>query len=69
MSLLASIIFFSCQIYADLLERQQQQGNNFGSNISEDYLQNINEDQLFQLYALHQEITNVSEGSDANEKD
>lgn len=57
------------KIYADLLERQQQQGDNFGSNISEEYLQNIDEDQLYQLYALHQEITNTSEGSDANKKD
>lgn len=63
------MLFCSCQIYADLLERQQQQGNDFGSNISEEYLQNIDEDQLYQLYALHQEITNVSEGSDVNKKD
>ena len=59
---------FCCQIYADMLERQQQQGKDFGGNLPENYLSKISEDQLYQLHALHQEITSPSEGSDVNGK-
>lgn len=56
------------KIYADMLERQQQQGKDFGGNLPENYLSKISEDQLYQLHALHQEITSPSEGSDVNGK-
>jgi len=57
------------KIYADMLERQQQEGKDFGSQMQEGYLSNINEDQLYQLYTLHQEITtNPTDSSDPTGK-
>ena len=52
-----------------MLERQQQEGKDFGSQMQEGYLSNINEDQLYQLYTLHQEITtNPTDSSDPTGK-
>lgn len=51
-----------------MLEKQQQDGKRFGSHMSEDHMSNISEEQLCQLYELHQEITNPSESSDWTEK-
>ena len=51
-----------------MLEKQQQVGQDFGSHMSEDYLSNINEEQLYQLYTLQQEITKPSDSSDSTEK-
>ena len=51
-----------------MLEEQQLEGKDFGSHMSEDYTSNISEEQLYQLYTLHQEITNTSESSDSTEK-
>lgn len=55
-------------MYADMLERQQEQGKDFGSQLSEDQLSNVNEGQLCQLYALHQEITTESDNSDTTQR-
>lgn len=51
-----------------MLEGQQKEGNDFGSHMSEDQVSNIREEQLLQLYALHQEINSPSEGVDSAEK-
>ncbi|CAH3154257.1 unnamed protein product [Porites lobata] len=56
------------KIYADMLEGQQKEGNDFGSHMSEDQVSNIREEQLLQLYALHQEINSPPEGVDSAEK-
>ncbi|KAJ7386711.1 acetate non-utilizing protein 9 [Desmophyllum pertusum] len=56
------------KMYADLLERQQQQGKGLGSQLSEDQLSSVNEEQLHQLYALHQEITTPSDNSDSTQR-
>ena len=52
-------------MYADLLERQQEEGKGFGGQLSEEQLTSVNEEQLHQLYALHQEITTPSDNSDS----
>ena len=51
-----------------MLEGQQKEGNDFGSHMSEDQVSNIREEQLLQLYALHQEINSPPEGVDSAEK-
>ena len=56
------------QIYADMLEKQQKEGKDFGSHMSEDYMSNTSEEQLYQLYTLHQEINDPSESSDSTKK-
>lgn len=48
-------------MYADMLERQQELGKDFGSYLSEDQLSSANDEQLCQLYALHQEIATDSD--------
>lgn len=55
------------KIYADMLEKQQD-GKRFGSHMSEHHMSSISEEQLCQLYELHQEITNPSDSSDWTEK-
>ena len=55
-------------MYADLLERQQDEGQGFGDQLSEEQLTSVNEEQLRQLYALHQEITTPSDYSDSTER-
>lgn len=49
------------KMYADMLERQQELGKDFGSYLSEDQLSSANDEQLCQLYALHQEIATDSD--------
>ena len=48
-----------------MLEGQQKEGNDFGSHMSEYQVSNIREEQLLQLYALHQEINSPPEGVDS----
>lgn len=56
-------------MYADLLERQQEEGKDFGNHLSNDQLSSASEEQLYQLYTLHQEITTPSDhNSDSTEK-
>jgi len=55
-------------MYADLLERQQEEGKGFGGQLSEEQLTTVNEEQLRQLYALHQEITTPPDNSDSTER-
>ncbi|KAL9967175.1 hypothetical protein ACROYT_G025351 [Oculina patagonica] len=52
------------KMYADLLERQQKEGMGFGSQLTEGQLASVNEEQLHQLYALHQEITTPSDSTE-----
>jgi len=63
-----SILALFLQMYADLLERQQEEGKGFGGQLSEEQLTTVNEEQLRQLYALHQEITTPSDNSDSTER-
>lgn len=51
-------------MYADLLEKQQEEGKGFGSHLSEDQLTSVNEEQLRQLYTLHQEINTPSDSTE-----
>ena len=51
-----------------MLEEQEKEGKDFGSHMSEDYMSNISEEQLYQLYTLHQEISDPSESSDSTKK-
>ena len=55
-------------MYADLLERQQEEGKGFGDQLSEEQLTSVNEEQLHQLYALHQEITTLPDNSNSTER-
>jgi len=52
-------------MYADLLERQQEEGKGFGGQLSEEQLTSVNEEQLRQLYELHHEITTPSDNSNS----
>lgn len=63
-----SILALFLQMYADLLERQQEEGKGFGGQLSEEQLTSVNEEQLRQLYALHQEITTLPEDSNSTER-
>lgn len=63
-----SILALFLQMYADLLERQQEEGKGFGGQLSEEQLTSVNEEQLHQLYALHQEITTLPEDSNSTER-
>ena len=63
-----SFLALFVQMYADVLERQQEEGKGFGSQLSEEQLTSVNEEQLHQLYALHQEITTPSGNSDSTER-
>lgn len=63
-----SILALFLQMYADLLERQQEEGRGFGGQLSEEQLTSVNEEQLHQLYALHQEITTLPEDSNSTER-
>lgn len=63
-----SILALFLQMYADLLERQQEEGRGFGGQLSEEQLTSVNEEQLRQLYALHQEITTLPEDSNSTER-
>lgn len=56
------------KMYADLLERQQGEGKGFGGQLSEEQLTSVNEEQLRQLYALHQEITTLPDNSNSTER-
>ena len=62
------ILALFLQMYADLLERQQEEGKAFGGQLSEEQLTSVNEEQLRQLYALHQEITTPSDNSHSTER-
>lgn len=63
-----SILALFLQMYADLLERQQEEGRGFGGQLSGEQLTSVNEEQLHQLYALHQEITTLPEDSNSTER-
>ena len=60
---ISSILALFLQMYADMLERQQEEGKDFGGQLSEEQLTSVNEEQLHQLFALHQEITTPSNNS------
>ena len=62
------ILALFLQMYADLLERQQGEGKGFGGQLSEEQLTCVNEEQLSQLYALHQEITTLPQNSNSTER-
>ena len=57
------------QIYADVLEQQAMKNNIRGENLQPELVDSFREDQLGQLFELHNEATTKTVGSDKTGSD